>query len=58
MARRARNEPFWPFLLVIGMVAGGLAIGRVGYERWLRFMWPLLVILAILIMVVLSIGTI
>jgi uncharacterized ion transporter superfamily protein YfcC len=39
------------------VVMGGLAIGRVGYERWLKFMWPLLVILAILIMVVLSIGT-
>ena len=38
------------------VVMGGLAIGRVGYERWLKFMWPLLVILAILIMVVLSIG--
>jgi uncharacterized ion transporter superfamily protein YfcC len=38
------------------VVMGGLAIGRVGYERWLKFMWPLLVILAILIMAVLSIG--
>ena len=28
MARRARNEPFWPFLLVIVMVVGGLGIGR------------------------------
>ena len=28
MARRTRNEPFWPFLLVVVMVVGGLAIGR------------------------------
>ena len=35
---------------------GGLAIGRVSYDRWLRFVWPLLVIIAVIIMVVLSIG--
>jgi hypothetical protein len=28
MPRRGRKEPLWPFLLVIGMVLGGLAIGR------------------------------
>jgi uncharacterized ion transporter superfamily protein YfcC len=38
------------------VVMGGLAIGRVGYDRWLRFVAPLLVILVILISVVLSIG--
>ena len=27
------------------VVMGGLAIGRVAYDRWLRFVWPLLVIL-------------
>ncbi len=32
------------------VVMGGLAIGRVPYERWLRFIWPLLVILTIIIM--------
>lgn len=32
------------------VVMGGLAIGRVPYERWLRFIWPLLVILSIVIM--------
>ena len=36
---------------------GGLAIGRVPYERWLRFMWPLLVMLTILIMGAISIAT-
>ncbi len=39
------------------VVMGALAIGRVPYERWLRFMWPLLVILTIIIMACLSIGT-
>lgn len=38
------------------VVVGGLAIGRVSYERWLRFIWPLLLVLTILIMVALSLG--
>jgi uncharacterized ion transporter superfamily protein YfcC len=38
------------------VVMGGLAIGRVGYDRWLKFMAPLLVILVILISLVLSVG--
>jgi len=38
------------------VVMGGLAIGRVGYDRWLRFMAPLLLILVIIIMAALSIG--
>jgi uncharacterized ion transporter superfamily protein YfcC len=33
---------------------GGLAIGRVSYDRWLRFVWPLLLILAIIISAALS----
>ena len=40
------------------VVVGGLAIGRVSYDRWLKFMWPLLLILTLLIAVVLSVGTI
>ena len=36
------------------VVMGALAIGRVPYERWLRFMWPLLLILTIIIMACLS----
>jgi uncharacterized ion transporter superfamily protein YfcC len=35
---------------------GGLALGRVGYQKWLRFTWPLLIILLIVYAVVLSIG--
>ena len=38
------------------VVMGGLAIARVGYDRWLRFMGPLLVILTVIITVVLSVG--
>lgn len=39
------------------VVMGGLAIGRVPYDRWLRFMWPLLVVLTIIIMAGLSVAT-
>ncbi len=40
------------------VVMGGLALGRVPYERWLSFMWPLLLILTIIIMVFLSLATV
>jgi uncharacterized ion transporter superfamily protein YfcC len=36
------------------VVMGGLAIARVGYGTWLRFVWPILVLLAVLTVVVLS----
>ncbi len=38
------------------VVMGGLALGRVPYERWLGFMWPLLLILLIVIVAALSIA--
>jgi uncharacterized ion transporter superfamily protein YfcC len=38
------------------VVMGGLAIGRVGYDRWLRFVWPLLVIIAIIVAGALSLA--
>jgi uncharacterized ion transporter superfamily protein YfcC len=38
------------------VVMGGLAIARIGYGTWLRFVWPMLLILAILSMVVLTAG--
>ncbi len=38
------------------VVMGGLALGRVGYDKWLRFTLPLLIILLIVYAVVLSIG--
>jgi uncharacterized ion transporter superfamily protein YfcC len=40
------------------VVMGGLAIGRVGYDRWLKFMWPLLLILVIIITIVISVGAV
>jgi len=40
------------------VVVGGLAIGRVPYDRWIRFTWPLLVILTILILIALGLGTV
>lgn len=39
------------------VVMGGLALGRVSYDKWLRFTWPLLLILFVIYAVVLSIGT-
>jgi uncharacterized ion transporter superfamily protein YfcC len=36
------------------VVMGGLAIARVGYGTWIKFVWPVLVILAILCMAVMS----
>ncbi|MTI13933.1 YfcC family protein [Sansalvadorimonas verongulae] len=41
-----------------GVVMGGLAIGRISYNRWIAFIWPLLVILSVFLMVVLSFGAI
>ena len=33
------------------VVMGGLAIAKVGYGTWLKFVWPLLILLAVLIVV-------
>ena len=38
------------------VVMGGLAIARIGYGTWLKFVWPMLLILAILSMLVLTAG--
>lgn len=38
------------------VVMGGLALGRIPYERWLGFMWPLLLILTVIIMGALSLA--
>lgn len=40
------------------VVMGGLAIGRISYDRWLRFVFPLLIILAVIICAALTIGAI
>ena len=38
------------------VVMGGLAIGRVPYNRWLQFIWPLLLMLTVLIVGALYVG--
>jgi uncharacterized ion transporter superfamily protein YfcC len=38
------------------VVMGGLAIARVGYGTWLRFVWPLLLALTILCALVLAVA--
>lgn len=38
------------------VVIGGLAIARVGYDRWIVFIWPLLLILTVFIMGALAAG--
>jgi uncharacterized ion transporter superfamily protein YfcC len=38
------------------VVIGGLAIGRVSYDRWIVFIWPLMLILLAFISVVLTLG--
>ena len=40
------------------VVMGGLAIGRIPYDRWLRFVAPLLLVLAIIIIALLSLGAV
>ena len=38
------------------VVMGGLAIARVGYGTWLRFVWPVLLLLAVLTIAVLTVS--
>jgi len=40
------------------VVMGGLAIARVPYGTWLKFVWPLLILLGLLCAVVLSLGVV
>ena len=40
------------------VVMGGLAIGRVGYNVWLKFVWRLILILLVLSLVLLLLGII
>jgi uncharacterized ion transporter superfamily protein YfcC len=40
------------------VVMGGLAIARVGYGTWLKFVWPVLLALAILSMAVLTVSVV
>lgn len=38
------------------VVMGGLALARVGYDKWLKFVWPVMVMLFFLYAIVLSVG--
>ena len=38
------------------VVIGGLAIGRVSYDRWLVFIWPLMLILIVFITLAISVA--
>ncbi len=40
------------------VVMGGLAIARVGYGTWWKFVWPLLILLAVLSILVLAVGVV
>jgi uncharacterized ion transporter superfamily protein YfcC len=44
------------FIPTSAVVMGGLAIARVPYGRYLRFAWPLLLMLAVMTIVVLGVG--
>ncbi|WP_254694517.1 hypothetical protein [Alloyangia pacifica] len=38
------------------VVMGGLAIGRVSFDRWLRFVMPLVICRGIILLLLLSLG--
>jgi uncharacterized ion transporter superfamily protein YfcC len=44
------------FIPTSAVVMGGLAIARVPYDRYLRWVWPLLALLSVLCVVVLGVG--
>jgi uncharacterized ion transporter superfamily protein YfcC len=44
------------FIPTSAVVMGGLAIARVPYGRYLRWVWPLLIALAVVTIVVLAVG--
>lgn len=37
------------------VVVGALAIGRISYDKWLKFVWPLLLILTVMVVAALSV---
>ena len=55
---RARNGLVNLVTPTSAVVMGGLAIARVGYGTWLKFVWPLLILLAILSILVLAVGVV
>lgn len=41
---------------IFAVVMGGLALGRVAYDRWLRFVWPLLLVIMVILVAALSLS--
>jgi uncharacterized ion transporter superfamily protein YfcC len=37
------------------VVVGALTIGRISYDKWLKFVWPLLLILTVMVVAALSV---
>jgi uncharacterized ion transporter superfamily protein YfcC len=50
----------WLLLIVPtnALLIAGLALAKVGYEEYLRFIWPLMVILLVIVLGVLTVGAI
>ena len=46
------------FIPTSAVVMGGLAIARVPYGRYLRWVWPLLILLSIVVVIVLAVGAV
>ncbi|HYB01452.1 MAG TPA: YfcC family protein [Ktedonobacteraceae bacterium] len=38
------------------IIMGGLAVARIGYDRWFRFVWPLLIFILVATMILLSLA--
>ncbi|MBT8319015.1 MAG: YfcC family protein [Gramella sp.] len=39
-----------------GLILASLGVVKIGYDRWLKFIWPLLIIFAVILMLVLTIS--
>ena len=55
-AYQSANGVVTLFNPTFAVVMGGHAIGRVSFDRWLRFVMPLVIGLAIILMLLLSLG--
>lgn len=44
------------FINPTGIILASLALVNVGYDKWLKFVWPLVALLAVLAMIMLTIG--
>ena len=46
------------FVNPTGLILASLAIVKVGYDKWIKFVWPLVLILLVFTMIMLTIATI